>query len=216
MTDDWTSWAGEPDDLGDPDADTADLGDTGEVAGGAESGLDGDTGSGLGPADAGFDPADPGPDGDAGALGGPDTAGPDTAGLDTGPATAAYDVDPYGADDDTAAGAEDAPDAESGLGPAADPVGADPDADPYADGTWPAPEFPPPLDLAPPEPVDGFPWIDPSTLGEAADAGDPTAGPDAAADPGDLTAYAALEPGTPLSDSDDPATNALARFWELG
>jgi hypothetical protein len=217
MTDDWTSWSGEPDDLGD-DADTADLSDLTGDAGG-------DTG--LGPADPGLGGA--GPDGLDG-LDGLDTPDLDGDGADGDTAPAAYDVDalvdepydaggPGGIDTPDAADGDDTPDAEDGMGPAgpaADPVGADPDVDPFADGAWPTAEFPATLDLGePPEPVDGFPWIDPATLG------DPTAAltdltPTDAADPSDLTAYAALDPGADLTASDDPATAALAKFWEIG
>jgi hypothetical protein len=198
MTDDWTSWSGEPDDLGD-DADTADLSD-------------------LAPDDGGDLPGD-GPDG----LDTPDLDGDDGGDdLDGEPTTAAYDVDalvdePY----DGGPAATDQPDGDDGpADAAADPVGADPDADPYADGTWPAPEFPATLDLGvPPEPVDGFPWIDPAALGDPsaapADALDFTA-PTEPADASDLTAYAALDPGADPATSDDPATAALAKFWEIG
>jgi len=210
MTDDWTSWSGEPDDLGD-DADTADLSD-----------LTGDAGGDL-TGDAGLGPADPGalgPDGPDGSDT-PDLDGDDADGDST---PAAYDVDalvdePYDAGGPDGIDGPDRPDGEDGLGPAdavADPVGADPDVDPYADGTWPAPEFPATLDLGmPPEPVDGFPWIDPATLG------DPSAAltdltPTEPADPSDLTAYAALDPGADPAASDDPATAALAKFWDIG
>ena len=219
MTDDWTSWSGEPDDLGD-DADTADLSD-----------LTGDSGGDL-PGDAGLGPADPdlggdGPDGVDG-LDTPDLDDPDDD-PDGESTPALYDVDalvdePYDAGGPDGIDAPDGdgdggPDGEDGLGPAdavADPVGADPDVDPYADGTWPAPEFPATLDLGmPPEPVDGFPWIDPATLG------DPSAAltdltPTEPADPSDLTAYAALDPDADPAASDDPATAALAKFWDIG
>jgi hypothetical protein len=132
------------------------------------------------------------------------------------------------ADGSGAADAGDGPHADTALdhvadaGPAEharDSFGADPDADPYS--SWPEPEFPAALDLGtPPEPIDGFPWTDPSTLGDdagpldvrAADA-DPTGSPD----PSDLAAYAGLDPAaadwSSLAASDDPATAALARFW---
>jgi hypothetical protein len=93
--------------------------------------------------------------------------------------------------------------------------------EPAAEHTAPAEEitdtvFPPAVDVGPlPEPVDGFPWIDPATLG------DPSAAltdlsPTDPADPSDLTAYAALDPGADPAASDDPANAALAKFWELG
>lgn len=220
MTDDWSAWDGDPDD-------TADLGGDGDPD---LTGPDDDGGAaGFGPADAdygtaggdGYGPdgadADPGDGGDLG----PDGPAPDPV---TDP-TAAYGVDPYGddgaTDDPGADGATDEPgdaaDGEAALGPAdLGPVGADPDVDPYADGTWPAPAFPEAIDVGPPpEPVDGFPWVDPATLGDpGAVAGDPTPTGDAA--PADLAEYAALDPGTPLTATDDPATAALARFWNVG
>ncbi|MCW6007140.1 hypothetical protein K1W54_21540 [Micromonospora sp. CPCC 205371] len=98
------------------------------------------------------------------------------------------------------------------------PVGADPDLDPVADHDA-QPVFPPALDLDPtPEPVDGFPWADPATLGEAP-LTDPVAAHPAAPDPTDLASYAAqdlppgADPWTALAASEDPATSSLARFW---
>jgi len=100
-----------------------------------------------------------------------------------------------------------------GLGP----VGADPDAAPDLEQVS---VFPPVVDVGPlPEPVDGFPWIDTGSLGLY------HAGPvDAvAAEPvpaQDLADYAAAElppgvdPWAALADSDDPATSALARWWQ--
>ena len=92
-------------------------------------------------------------------------------------------------------------------------VGADPDA--YAD-PLPDTEFPPPVDVGPlPEPMDGFPWIDASGLGDAGAVGphlDPV-------DPHDLAAYAGVDlppdgdPWAVLAASPDPATAALARWW---
>ncbi|MEV4277620.1 hypothetical protein [Actinoplanes xinjiangensis] len=82
------------------------------------------------------------------------------------------------------------------------------------------PVFPPALDVDLPEPVDGFPWIDATTLG----AGDPTGflPPVEAVSPQELAAYAGVEipdgadPWTVLAASDDPATAALARWWTTG
>jgi hypothetical protein len=95
------------------------------------------------------------------------------------------------------------------------PVGADPDA--VADAGD-EPVFPPAVDVGPlPEPVDGFPWIDTSSLGLAA-AG-PLPVPDEPVDPRELAAYAAadlppgVDPWAELAGSDDPATGALARWW---
>jgi hypothetical protein len=94
-------------------------------------------------------------------------------------------------------------------------VGADPDLDPYADTTT-DPVFPPALEMEPPEPVDGMPWTDPATLGEAP-LPDPSV--DGAPEAADLAAYAAedlppgTDPWTALAASDDPATSTLARWW---
>jgi hypothetical protein len=115
-------------------------------------------------------------------------------------------------DDDT-----DAP----GDGGGDPPVGADPDLDPVADHDG-QPTFPPALDLDPtPEPVDGFPWADPTTLGEAP-LTDPAAATNAIPNPSDLASYAAedlppgADPWTALAASEDPATSSLARFWSPG
>ena len=82
--------------------------------------------------------------------------------------------------------------------------------------------FPPSVDVgALPEPVDGFPWIDSGSLGLAdiqaalheADATDPV-------QPAELAEYAAtdlppgVDPWAALADSDDPATAALAKWWQ--
>jgi hypothetical protein len=80
--------------------------------------------------------------------------------------------------------------------------------------------FPPALDVDLPEPVDGFPWIDTSTLGTA----DPTGFLPAVQNvsPHELAAYAGIDipdgadPWTVLAASDDPATAALARWWTTG
>lgn len=84
----------------------------------------------------------------------------------------------------------------------------------------PEPVFPPPVEVGElPEPVDGFPWIDPGSLGTheiaAALHDDGTETPQ----PAELAEYAAtdLPPGADpwavLADSDDPATAALAKWW---
>jgi hypothetical protein len=107
-----------------------------------------------------------------------------------------------------------------GLGP----VGADPDAAPDLDQVS---LFPPVVDVGPlPEPVDGFPWIDPGSLGlYHAGLVDPVAAEPVVTEPvpaGDLAAYAAQElppgvdPWAALADSDDPATSALAKWWQPG
>jgi hypothetical protein len=118
-----------------------------------------------------------------------------------------------GHDDDAAgAGVVDVTDGH-GMGP----VGADPDAAPDLEQVS---MFPPVVDVGPlPEPVDGFPWIDTGSLGlyhsglvEAA-AQEPVPAQD-------LAAYAAedlppgVDPWAALADSDDPATSALAKWWQ--
>ncbi|GID28029.1 hypothetical protein [Paractinoplanes brasiliensis] len=79
--------------------------------------------------------------------------------------------------------------------------------------------FPPALDVGDlPEPVDGFPWIDTGSLGvvHAAAAGhavDPVR-------PEELAEYAGVElspaqdPWAALAADEDPATSALARWWQ--
>jgi hypothetical protein len=77
-------------------------------------------------------------------------------------------------------------------------------------------DFPPTLEVGDlPEPVDGFPWVDASTLGPA-DTYEPATD---VVDPHDLAAYAGVDvpegadPWTVLAASDDPAVAALARWW---
>src|SRR5207248_10957 len=103
-------------------------------------------------------------------------------------------------------------------------VGIDPDVPPDPDTGWHDGDFPPPLDLdVRPEPADGYPWADPDTLGDVPDGyglDDHTAlTATGSAAPGDLFAYAGIDPAAPgtdpwahLLDSDDPATSTLARF----
>ncbi|WP_326558360.1 hypothetical protein [Micromonospora sp. NBC_01796] len=156
---------------------------------------DPDTGSGSPDYDTGFGSADPAPDADAG----------------LGPAD----------DADTRAQAPVDDDARVGFGAAGAPVGADPDLDPYGDtDSWPQPVFPEAFDAgAVPEPVDGFPWADPTALGDADTAPDPATAWTGAPEPTELAGYTAEEvapgedPWTALAASDDPATSALARFW---
>jgi hypothetical protein len=81
------------------------------------------------------------------------------------------------------------------------------------------PPFPPAVDVGDlPEPVDGFPWIDTGSLGvadihAALDTTDPV-------HPAELAEYNATElppgadPWAALADSDDPATAALAKWWQ--
>jgi hypothetical protein len=79
--------------------------------------------------------------------------------------------------------------------------------------------FPPTVDVGDlPEPVDGFPWIDSGSLGLAEIAAAVhEAGPVA---PHELAEYAAadlppgVDPWAALAESDDPATAALAKFWQ--
>ncbi|WP_067499851.1 hypothetical protein [Actinoplanes sp. TFC3] len=122
--------------------------------------------------------------------------------------------------------AEDHPVVDVTDGHGLGPVGADPDAAPDHGGD-PAEVFPPALDVGPlPEPVDGFPWIDTGSLnlGELnpvdLDLSSPGAAPaGTVVTPGDLAAYAGQEltpgadPWAELAGSDDPATSALARWW---
>ena len=99
------------------------------------------------------------------------------------------------------------------------PVGADPDAVPDLDqGSL----FPPLVDVGPlPEPVDGFPWIDPGSLGlYHAGLVEPVAADPVAVPAEELAAYAAedlppgVDPWAALAESDDPATSALAKWWQ--
>jgi hypothetical protein len=110
-------------------------------------------------------------------------------------------------------------------------VGTDPDVDHGADDPgWHDAAFPPDLGITdPPEPVDGFPWSDPDTLGSEHPGGDGTDDYSRVLDnvfdgDGDHTAALAgydhvdVPPGTDawttLLGSDDPATSALARWWQ--
>ncbi|GIF02523.1 hypothetical protein [Actinoplanes siamensis] len=79
-----------------------------------------------------------------------------------------------------------------------------------------ADDFPPALHVGDlPEPFDGFPWVDATTLG-GADTYHPPTQP---VDPHELAAYAGVDipdgadPWTALATSDDPAVAALARWW---
>jgi hypothetical protein len=111
--------------------------------------------------------------------------------------------------------ADDGPAVADGHGMG--PVGTDPDAAPDAEQIS---LFPPLVDVGPlPEPVDGFPWIDPGSLG-LYHSGPVGAGTDEPVPAGDLAAYAAqdlppgVDPWAELAGSDDPATSALARWWQ--
>jgi hypothetical protein len=219
---DWSDWGGEDGDYHGDAAETANLGDPDEPLAG-----------GYGDPDAGY-PADGGEyggdDGAPGPLGGqpgggfleddpmgafdtdPDALG-DPDGSDAQPP--AYE-DPGG--DPTADGAAD-PAADTASDTAADPesvVGADPDVDPDAD--WSPADFPAQLDFAAPEPVDGYPWSDPSAVAAPGSGGDdPSAGPDGAPPAQDLLDYAGAEggadPWSALVGSDDPAASSLGRWW---
>jgi hypothetical protein len=151
-------------------------------------------------------------------LDGPDPdAGPDLdGGQDDAEAAWADQHEPGTGHDDAAEHAVvDVTDGH-GMGP----VGADPDAAPDLDQVS---VFPPVVDVGPlPEPVDGFPWIDTGSLGlYHAGLVEPVAEPVAEPVPAeDLAAYAAeelppgVDPWAALADSDDPATSALARWWQ--
>jgi hypothetical protein len=211
---DWGDWGDGEDYSG--DAETADLGDPDEplAAGlggyeesGGEPGLDpGDHGvdsgsddSGTGPPGGGFLEDDP-----MGAFGA--DPGPD----DLGHGDAEYAVD-TGPD-------HEEPDASTEPHPET-VVGADPDVDPDAD--WSPADFPEQLDFAAPEPVDGYPWSDPSAVAAPGTGGeDPAHGPDSAPPAEDLLDYAGADGGSDpwaaLVGSDDPAASSLGRWWAPG
>jgi hypothetical protein len=226
-------------------ADTADLGGDGDL--GDLSGPD-LTGHDLG----GFDDYSdhlhaPDLGGDAGDLSGHDLGGHGVTpgdGLDeplgTEHATDHFDDAVNDLHDDATDGPDaytdgpDGPDGPGGPDDAGDPddgrpealVGADPDLPPGADDPgWHDHAFPPELGITdPPEPVDGFPWSDPSTLGADGTHDDYThlAGDHGAPPVNDLAQYAGIDvpPGTDawsaLLGSDDPATSTLARWWIPG
>jgi hypothetical protein len=98
-------------------------------------------------------------------------------------------------------------------------VGHDPDALNEPAGAEDVSSFPPILDVGPlPEPVDGFPWIDTGSLG-LIDPATLHAAATTPVDPHELAEYAGADlppgadPWATLSDSDDPATSALAKWW---
>ncbi|HEX2419272.1 MAG TPA: hypothetical protein VHJ83_14320 [Micromonosporaceae bacterium] len=122
--------------------------------------------------------------------------------------------------DDTAGGL-------SALNPdSQDPAqGTDPDLNPFADHeSWAVDPFPSALNFdEPPEPVDGMPWADPDLLGGdlSGPLPDLAAGYEDAPPVADLYAYDLEtpphqdgDPWTSLTASEDPATSALARFWQ--
>ncbi|MFK3979905.1 hypothetical protein ACI2K4_05920 [Micromonospora sp. NPDC050397] len=224
MTDHWDGWADDGsgfDDGSDPDA-PADDGypvdgfgaddDTGGVGAGEQD----PGGSGAGSWPIGYGDAPFTDDGEVG-FGYAD-ASPTDGDAHTGFGGAGDGVSGFGPADD----ATGTPDAQVGFGPAGPPVGADPDLGLYGDAeSWPPPAFPEAIEGGVvPEPVDGFPWADPTTLGDPdTPSAQPALGYADAPDPTELAGYDARElppgvdPWAALADSDDPATSALARFW---
>ena len=99
-----------------------------------------------------------------------------------------------------------------------DPLPADHDDVPDTpDTATDAAVFPPTVEIGDlPEPVDGFPWIDTATLGAGTEAFTPPTDPVTAEQ---LAEYAGIEippgadPWTVLTNAEDPATAALARWW---
>ncbi|MFF5077735.1 hypothetical protein ACFY36_11825 [Actinoplanes sp. NPDC000266] len=78
--------------------------------------------------------------------------------------------------------------------------------------------FPPQVDVGElPEPVDGFPWIDTGSLGVVP--ADALVTPVDPVQPQELADYAGeelppgVDPWAALSESEDPATSTLARWW---
>jgi hypothetical protein len=203
--DDWAHWSEEPAEFG--DADTADLGDH-------DMGHPDDLGH---PEDVSH-PDDFSPPEDFGI---PEHPGPDL--LHDGDDALGLDAPHEG--DDALNLRDDAVHedfGEAGHDPD-QPAFGDPDVPDHDPGGYDG-DFPPPLDLghAPPEPMDGYPWSDPATLGDPSDAGGAVAdqyGFAGAPHPDDLFAYAGLQPSdggdawSALLGSDDPATSALARWW---
>jgi hypothetical protein len=99
--------------------------------------------------------------------------------------------------------------------------GADPDLPPLDDADLGQhPPFPPPLDLDAPEPIDGYPWTDPTVLGH--DTLPPLDAASSGPDPDELFEYAGEQPPaggdawSALLASADPATSTLARWWSPG
>jgi hypothetical protein len=108
-------------------------------------------------------------------------------------------------------------------------VGTDPDVDHgHDDPGWHDSPFPPDLGITdPPEPVDGFPWSDPDTLGsDGTDDysrvldnvfdgdGDHSAASASLAGYDHVDVPPGTDAWTTLLGSDDPATSALARWWQ--
>jgi hypothetical protein len=243
MDQDWgDDWGGDDGDYHGDAAETANLGDPDEpLASGIGGYGDHDAGyPGEGGDYSAGDPGDPGSqpgggfleDDPMGAFGGGDDpdSGPD-ADLGAGePGVDDPDGDAFGPDAGPHDGTDDGADPGSGdpdpiayegtdSDTSADPesvVGADPDVDPDAD--WSPEDFPVQLDFAAPEPVDGYPWSDPSAVAAPGTGGDdPSAAPDGAPPAQDLLDYAGAEggadPWSALVGSDDPATSSLGRWW---
>ena len=233
MDQDWGDWGSEDGDYhGDSHADAAETANLGDPDEPLASGL-----GGYGEHDGGF-PGEGGEYGggesdDPGNLGGQpgggfleddpmgsfDTDGPDDGSDDSDPDAGPY-TGPDAFDHGPDAGTDNGPDVTDDSGAdSADPasvVGADPDVDPDAD--WSPEEFPAQLDFAAPEPVDGYPWSDPSAVAAPGTGGeDPADGPDAAPPAQDLLDYAGADgggdPWAALVGSDDPATSSLGRWW---
>lgn len=222
---DWGDWDegdeypgdAETADLGDPDEPVAPgLGGYEEAGGepGPDPGVDHGAHSGSEPGPGGGfledDPMgafDAGDQGDPGYVDGGDAA------------TSAEPGDGYPADTGPDHGADHPDTAEPDASVEPHPetvVGADPDVDPDAD--WTPADFPGQLDFAAPEPVDGYPWSDPSAVAAPGTGGDdPAHGPDAAPPAEDLLDYAGAEGGSDpwaaLVGSDDPAASSLGRWW---
>lgn len=207
--------------------DASGLGDTSPEVGGDFDALDEPLDEPLGTEDAAatFDQTVEDPDGG-------DADGGDPGGGDAGLGAADEYDDGEPAPVTDAAGPHDVaePDVEGGVDPLAEvPFGGDPDlAAAGDDAGWYDTSFPPHLELADaPEPVDGYPWTDPATLGDSAMLGDagspgdyePAYDGDGGALPADLAAYDGVEvpdggdPWAALLGSEDPATSALARWW---
>jgi hypothetical protein len=210
--DDWMHWPPDgPEPHGDPGAhgdaahELGDPGGHGDDLGGHDLGVDPFGGDHLADV-SGHDPYGPADDG----MGGHDPYGPADLRHDAD----LGDVPGHGTPDQSTMDGPGA--AEAGID--VHVVGVDHDVPP---GDAPDPDFPPPLDLPDrPEPVDGYPWSDPATLG---DIGTVTGLPqfaDGAPPADDLLSYAGMDPPGPgvdpwaaLADSDDPAVSALARWW---
>jgi len=219
-------WSWPDDDYGGESPETADTADLS----GPDEPLAADGLGGYGeptgePADG--SPDEPGPDDGPAGDGGQYLEDDPMAGFD-GDAGADGDDEALSPADPAAAGPE--PGDEPGTdgpgtdGPVETIVGADPDI--VADADWSPAAFPEQLDVTPPEPVDGYPWTDPSAVAApdsvAADpaAADPTAAPQGAPPAQDLLDYAGsdggADPWAALVGSDDPAASSLGRWWAPG